>query len=189
MIITAVETTPISVPRKRAYGAVPRTALGPADLSEYGLVQVHTDTGITGLGELASVFDRRGPHLCRDVDERLTPVLIDRDPLAITGTLREMERQLPDGQMAIAGGDSVDTIGNSGFHFLDLDGIINQDFGLYKNFTVREPLSLQFRAEFFNLFNHPNFGRLGTRVEAGTFGVVSRATDERIIQFGLKFRW
>ena len=39
MKITAVETTPISVPRKRAYGAVPRTALGPADLSEYGLVQ------------------------------------------------------------------------------------------------------------------------------------------------------
>ena len=103
MKITAVETTPISVPRKRAYGAVPRTALGPADLSEHGLVQVHTDTGITGLGELASVFDRRGPQLCRDVDERLTPVLIDRDPLAITGTLREMERQLPDGQMAIAG--------------------------------------------------------------------------------------
>ena len=49
MKITAVETTPISVPRKRAYGAVSRTALGPADLSEYGLVQVHTDTGITGL--------------------------------------------------------------------------------------------------------------------------------------------
>ena len=49
------------------------------------------------------MFDRRGPQLCRDVDERLTPVLIDRDPLAITGTLREMERQLPDGQMAIAG--------------------------------------------------------------------------------------
>ena len=86
-------------------------------------------------------------------------------------------------------GDPVDTIGNSGFYFLDLDGIINQDFGLYKNFTVQEPLSLQFRAEFFNLFNHPNFGRLGTRVEAATFGHVNSATNERIIQFGLKFRW
>ena len=94
--------------------------------------------------------------------------------------------QLPESTLL---GDPVDTIGNSGFHFLDLDGIINQDVGFYRNFTFREPLSLQFRAEFFNIFNQPNFGRLGTRVEAVTYGVVNRATAARIIQFGLKLRW
>ena len=86
-------------------------------------------------------------------------------------------------------GDSVDTIGDSGFFFLDMDGIINQDVGLYRNFTLAEPLSLQFRAEFFNLFNHTNFGRMGTRVEAVTFGVVNKATAARIIQFGVKLLW
>ena len=103
MKITAVETTPVYVPRLRAFGAVPRTALGPADISEHGIVQVHTDEGLTGLGELSSVFARRGLLLCRDVDERLAPVLIGRDPLAITSALRAMETQLPDGQLAIAG--------------------------------------------------------------------------------------
>ena len=103
MKITAIETTPVYVPRLRAYGEVARTALGPAAVSEHGIVQVHTDEGLTGLGELSSVFARRGPLLCRDVDERLAPVLIGRDPLAITSALRAMETQLPDGQFAIAG--------------------------------------------------------------------------------------
>ena len=103
MKITAVVTTPVRVRRLRAYGTVTRTALGYADISEHGIVQVHTDEGLTGLGELSSVFARRGPLLCRDVDERLGPVLVGRDPLAITGALRAMETALPDGQLAIAG--------------------------------------------------------------------------------------
>ena len=103
MKITSIETTPVYVPRLRAFGAVPRTALGPADISEHGIVQVRTDEGLTGLGELSSVFARRGPLLCRDVEERLTPVLLGRNPLDITSALRAMEAQLPDGQLAIAG--------------------------------------------------------------------------------------
>ena len=37
------------------------------------------------------MFARRGPFLYRDVDERLAPALIGRDPLAITDALRAME--------------------------------------------------------------------------------------------------
>ena len=103
MKITAIETTPVFVPRLPAFGAVPRTALGPSAVSEHGIVQVHTDEGLTGLGELSSVFARRGPLLCRDVDERLAPALVGRDPLELTRALRAMETRLPDGQLAIAG--------------------------------------------------------------------------------------
>lgn len=103
MKITRVETTPVNVPRKRAYGAVTCTALGPADVSEHGIVQVRTDEGITGLGELSSVFARRGAMLCRDVDERLAPAVVGLDPMDITRALRAMESVLPDGQFAIAG--------------------------------------------------------------------------------------
>jgi hypothetical protein len=36
-------------------------------------------------------------------------------------------------------------------------GFKNVDFSTLKNFRFGERLSMQFRAEFFNLFNHPNF--------------------------------
>lgn len=81
------------------------------------------------------------------------------------------------------------TLGNSGFFILDTDGVINQDLGLHKNFVIRESFQAQFRAEFFNLFNHPNFATPQASFESPTFGRVSRALDARIIQFGLRFLW
>ena len=116
MKITAVETTPVRVRRLRAYGTVTRTALGSADISEHGVVQVHTDEGLTGLGELSSVFARRGPLLCRDVDERLGPVLVGRDPLAITGALRTARRGARRGAIGRgrAGGDRHRSAGERG---------------------------------------------------------------------------
>ena len=86
-------------------------------------------------------------------------------------------------------GDPFDTLGDGGSNYLDRDGIINQDFGFYKNFAVTEQASLQFRAEFFNLFNHPNFGPPAATLEAGNFGTISSASLGRVIQFALKFRW
>jgi len=84
---------------------------------------------------------------------------------------------------------ALNTLGNSGFHILDTDGLVNQDLGLIKNFAVREPLKVQFRAEFFNLFNHPNFGRPNIGVESALFGRVLSTLPARIMQFGLKFYW
>lgn len=52
--------------------------------------------------------------LCRDVEERLTPALIGADPLAITRALGTMEKQLPDGQLAIAGVEMALTAGMGG---------------------------------------------------------------------------
>ena len=103
MKITKIIATPVNVSRKRAFGKVTRTALGPADISEHGIVEVFTNKGIIGLGELSSVFARRGKLLCQDVDQRLAPSLIGNNPLNITSALRIMENELPDGQLAIAG--------------------------------------------------------------------------------------
>jgi hypothetical protein len=47
-------------------------------------------------------------------------------------------------------------------------------------------VQLQFRAEFFNTFNHPNFDPPGTTFGTGTFSVISGAADARQIQFGLR---
>ena len=48
------------------------------------------------------------------------------------------------------------TYGNAGLNSLRGPGFWNVDFSLFKNFPIRERASFQFRAEAFDLFNHPN---------------------------------
>ena len=52
--------------------------------------------------------------------------------------------------------------------------------------TLAEGKRVQFRSEFFNLFNHPNFNLPDSFLGSPTFGVISSARDPRHIQFGLK---
>ena len=62
------------------------------------------------------------------------------------------------------------------------------DMGLFKRFRFSNEMNLQFRAEFFNLFNTVNFSNPNTTVNtAATFGRITGVQDPRIMQFGLKF--
>jgi hypothetical protein len=73
---------------------------------------------------------------------------------------------------------------------LRMQGINNFDFAIFKttNFGPGERMGLQFRTEFFNLFNTPQFGAPGTTEGTPQFGVVSSAVNNpRLIQFALKF--
>jgi len=74
---------------------------------------------------------------------------------------------------------------------------VNTDFSIIKNFLLpfREGTSLQFRAEFFNIFNHPQFQLLGDGefgnmqniASPTSFGIVSSTVGTpRVIQFALK---
>jgi hypothetical protein len=62
------------------------------------------------------------------------------------------------------------------------------DFGANKDIQLPfESTKLQFRAEFFNLFNHTNFLAPNSNLSSGTaFGKITAAYDPRLIQFGLK---
>ncbi len=72
-------------------------------------------------------------------------------------------------------------------------GIRNADLTLMKDFNIgnlREGMRVEYRAEFFNAFNHPIFGGPNTTVEGGQFGVVSyQANRPREIQMALKLYW
>jgi hypothetical protein len=66
-------------------------------------------------------------------------------------------------------------------------GIDNLDVALLKNGPVwGEKLKYQFRAEFFNVLNHPSFTGIDTGVTDGAFGVVNSAITQRNIQLAFK---
>ncbi len=67
-------------------------------------------------------------------------------------------------------------------------GQYNWDMSLAKLIRIREGQSLQFRAEFFNTFNHPQFNLPNTAANQSTFGLIStQVVAPRIIQIALKY--
>jgi Carboxypeptidase regulatory-like domain/TonB dependent receptor len=78
------------------------------------------------------------------------------------------------------------TFGNAGRNILDGPGFQNVNASLLKNTALTERVNLQFRAEAFNLFNHPNFTLPDNFLGSPTFGRITSARDPRHIQFGLK---
>ena len=91
----------------------------------------------------------------------------------------------------IIGADGIGTaFGNSGTGIVDGPGQANLDLALSKTAVVNWPTeksSVQFRAEFFNMLNHPQFANPDTNFTSPTFGVISStAVNPRVIQLALK---
>jgi hypothetical protein len=76
--------------------------------------------------------------------------------------------------------------GNEGVDIVRAAGLINCDFSLARMFRIRERAQLQFRGEFFNAFNHANFGLPGAVFGSVSFGVVSSASAARQVQVGAR---
>ena len=82
------------------------------------------------------------------------------------------------------------TFGNEGRNNLTGPPFKNLDFSAYKDFILKERLTLQFRSEFFDVLNHANFGLPDTTVTDPNFGQITStansANGSREIQFALK---
>jgi hypothetical protein len=80
--------------------------------------------------------------------------------------------------------------GNCGVGRYHGPGFTNTDISVFKIFPVREIMRFEFRAEFFNAFNHANFSNPGSFFAGGAgggFGIISSTVgDPRIVQFALK---
>lgn len=103
MKITRVRTVPVWGPRIRPFGAVTVTALGAAAVSDYTIIFVETDSGLTGLGEIDSVFKRRGSLLRHDLERALVPVVLGEDPRRIAHLVQKMDLALEGVEEAKAG--------------------------------------------------------------------------------------
>jgi hypothetical protein len=96
----------------------------------------------------------------------------------------------------VIGDDGVATaFGNSPIGNIVGPGEVDFDFAVSKLFTLRFPKegsTIEFRSEFFNLFNHPIFNDPSTAFGPGTaFGEITGPTvvSPRVIQFALKYRF
>lgn len=77
--------------------------------------------------------------------------------------------------------------GNAGRNIVQGPGYQQWDFSAFKNFKIHESKAVQFRAELFNIFNHPNFRLPNNDISSPNFGAISEAQPGRLVQLALKF--
>ena len=122
------------------------------------------------------------------------------DPLPQGVTCTPGPTMLPSDAQVVAD-PSLATYGTLPRNFLRGPGYVNFDIAISKTTAITERLKLEFRAEFFNAFNHANFlnpnvindyqgtyssGGQGTNPNSTLFGQVTSTADPRIIQFALR---
>ncbi len=82
---------------------------------------------------------------------------------------------------------AVQQFGTAGRNIARGPGYGNWDFSAFKNIHVTESKEFQFRAEFFNILNHPNFRLPDSDISSPTFNQILAAQSPRLIQLALKF--
>jgi hypothetical protein len=83
---------------------------------------------------------------------------------------------------------SCPCFGNSGRGILSGPSFANIDLSLVREFHFRERFRFQFRAEAFNLFNHPNLGLPNNAIGNAAVGIIGSVVNtERQMQLAAKF--
>jgi hypothetical protein len=156
-------------------------------------------SNVLGNWETNGIFTVRSGipfNITSGVDNSLTAIGLDRadlvgNPNLPGGRSKAQELQQWFNTQAFAA-NALGTYGTTPRNYLEGPGFANMDFSIVRSFPIRKgPLAesqmLQFRAEFFNVFNHANFNNPTSSVSSTAFGRILGAADPRIIQLGLKF--
>lgn len=97
---------------------------------------------------------------------------------------------------AFASATAVGSFGNAGRNIIQGPGFQNWDVSLFKTFPMREERRIEFRAEFFNAWNHANpeftnpdtvATNTGTELGSSAYGFTGFTRPPRRIQFALKY--
>jgi len=84
---------------------------------------------------------------------------------------------------------SLRTYGTLPRNFFRGPGRTNVDLSFAKHTQLFEDLNMELRADFFNLFNHTEFGDPDTSITSSTFGQITTTYKPRIIQLAVKFKF
>ena len=77
--------------------------------------------------------------------------------------------------------------GSAGRNIAQGPGFQQWDFSALKNFRINENKTIQFRGEFFNIFNRANLGLPVNDLNSSNFGQIQTSSPGRLVQFALKF--
>jgi outer membrane receptor protein involved in Fe transport len=80
----------------------------------------------------------------------------------------------------------IGTDGTAGRNILDGPGTHNVDLGIFRDFKIRERMTLQFRGEFTNAFNLVNLSGPTANLNSNLFGTIRTAGEMRQVQLGLR---
>jgi len=90
-------------------------------------------------------------------------------------------------EVTAAANQTADPYGNIGRNVVQAPGYFSTDLGVHKNFMLpREGMKVEFRAEFFNLFNRTNFLAPDPNRSSNTFGQINGTFPARQAQLALK---
>jgi hypothetical protein len=79
--------------------------------------------------------------------------------------------------------------GTAGRNIVRGPAAFNWDISAFKEFQIHESHRVQFRTDFFNVFNEVNLGTPNSTRSSPSFGRITAARDARMLQFGLKYRF
>jgi len=127
------------------------------------------------------------------------------NPVAFSRPIVQAGQVIPSSKDGALAGDPGGTdIGNVGRNVLRGPAQNNVDFAVTRFFRIDESKNVEFRAEFFNLFNHVNYANpisnftavssisqaTGQIIDPGAFGrITATSNNPRLIQFAVKFSY
>ena len=168
---TFVSNVVYVLPSFRNWGKAAEFALGDWQLnaiaSYFGATPIELITGVNTIGTSSAVGQR--PNYTG------APLYLD------TG---DPTRHLNPAAFAVPAIGQAGTLGKGSVRG---KAITNIDFSMAKNWRFKERYGFQFRAEFFNVLNHPNFVGFDLDLRNGSFGTLLNTQSSREIQLGFKF--
>ena len=151
-----------------AFGGSSIPGFGTSDPARFNNVVLHprSNTAVSGRGN--SYFDGTGGG-------------------SATGSPSPFFRRVGSGLTFAAGAGRYGNLGRNVFHG---PGIDNWDTSAFKRFVISEHQNVEFRGEFFNIFNHTQFANPNGSIGSANFGKVTAIQgNPRIVQFTLKYQF
>jgi Carboxypeptidase regulatory-like domain/TonB dependent receptor len=173
-----------SLPFFRESGGIRQGALGGWQLN--GIVTAMSGTPFT-VFDSTDVSDQGGAPEITGFSANRPNLVSGQNPNSGPRTTSAWLNRAAFAQVIPDPNSPVQQFGNAGRNIGVGPRFSDWDLSVFKNFRVTESKNIQFRAEFFNILNHPNFRLPDSDISSPTFDTIQAALPPRVIQLALKF--